>query len=282
MKRPAKPLFLVLLPSLILWSAGCQRSMTGSMATGPFAPAGSMAPAGNSPLIPIGPVSGATRVPPPSTGSSSPSNGYLGAPSASTFDARAATTLQANTGSTNSNANSGLGATQFNPNTAMTPQPPSFRDSLGGMPVNDLTNQGPVPTIQAPPTSFAGSYPPAVVGSGVAYPTPSAAAETSAWAQQPSDLLRPIEVPYAAIPVPRYRGMEPTPQQYAPAVQPAGGFAAADSWQTTQPNYPSTPSSPPSVIQTSLVPSTDPVGTGRPTYQSAGPPLPWRSPTTAR
>jgi hypothetical protein len=272
MKRPANLLFSILIPLIGLASAGCQRSMNGSMATGPFAPAGSMAPAGNSPLIPIGPVSGATRVPPPATGSSSSANGYLGA----------AMSPAPNAGLVSS-FDSGSNEAQWNQTMASAP-PSSFRSSLGGMPINDLTNQGSVSLQQAPPSSFAGGNQAGVVGSGVAYPASYAASETSAWAQQPADLLRPIDTPYAAVPVPRYRGME---QPYNGAVQPAGGFVAVDSWQTTQPiypqeNYPETASASAPVRQTSMTPSTDPIGNQSPAFQTSSPSLPWRSPTTAR
>lgn len=279
MKRPANLLFLIVMPSIGLASVGCQRSMNGSMATGPFAPAGSMAPAGNSPLIPIGPVSGATRVPPPATGSSSSANGYQGAALSPSSNVGLASDVDANGQVAPLNPNTGFAAAPSSQNAA----PASFRSSLGGMPINDLTNQGSVPLPQAPPSSFAGGYQAGVVGSGVAYPSSNAPLETSAWAQQPADLLRPIDTPYAAVPVPRYRGME---QPYNAAVQPAGGSVAADAWQTTLPNnpqanYPQPASVPAPVRQASLTPSTDPVGTDS-AFQTGTPSLPWRSPTTAR
>ncbi len=220
---------LLLLLPIGLLSLGCQRSLNGSLATGPFAPAGTATQVSNSPLIPLGPISGATRVPPPATGSSSSGSNYLGAPSASNFDAIQSTSLQA--------------ANSFSPPAG------SFRSSLGGMNVIDMTAQAQPPT----------NYQPAA----------------------PADFLRPVDQTYVAAPLPQYRGVESIPAQpYAPAtypsaVQPAGGFARTDTWQTVQPAigqgavYPST-------ALTSPGPSTAPV------VQTASPSLPWRSPTTAR
>lgn len=275
MSCSAKPLFSILLPSVCLFAAGCQRSMTGSLASGPFAPAGTAVQAGNAPLIPMGPITGATRVPPPATGSSSTTNSYLGTPSASNFGG--GSSLQAGGPSSEVLAvsNGAVGG-------AMSPAA-TFRNSLGGMNVIDLTNQNP-PANGYPGNPMIASYPTAPVGSGVAAP-----------AQQPADLLRPIDQPFAAMPIPRYRGMEdaslplPAPAPFVAGVQPAGGLAAAssDSWQTIQPaavQVAATPSSSqvaPSSLRgtmggSSPGPSTEPIS------RTANTALPWRSPTTAR
>jgi hypothetical protein len=295
MKRPSPSLLFLSLPFLGLMTTGCQRSMNGSMASGPFAPAGTTAPAGGSQLFPMGPITGATRVPPPSTGSSSASNGYIGTPSASNF--AAPNTMQAS-------LNSGSPTAGPAPVDSVAVQGNSLRNSLGGMPVIDLTaqlspEQPPAPVYgsssfggTAPQTSaqgydsFASSAP---VGSGV-YPAPYAS-ETSVRTAQPSELLRPIDQPYAAVPVPRYRGIEPTavaPNAYAaaPTVSPAGGFPSTDAWQSvaSQPVPAANYSTGANVGVTRSGPSTEPVrqATNAPAAQVASPSLPWRSPTTAR
>jgi len=266
MKRPTKSLLFVAAGLSIFGSTGCQRSMNGSMATGPFAPAGSMAPTSSAPLIPIGPVNGATRVPPPSTGSSSPNSAYLSTPTTSSIDNRSVNTLQANAGNVSPNfGNAGL-------------PPATFRDSLGGMPINDLTYQSTI--NQSVPASYSDPYQTTAVGSGLNQQY--AAAPTSLSAQQPSDLLRSIETPSNAVPVPRYRGMESYEQAYNPAVQPVPGFTTTDSWQTTQPVNPPSTVGQPAIRQTSTASSTGPISNGQSAVQTASPSLPWRSPTTAR
>src|SRR5690606_9704354 len=100
--------------------AGCQRPM--GSATGPYAPAGALPPASSQPLIPFGSLNGATRVPPPPTGSSQVSSGYDGQPAAQ-FTAQA--TPGGFDNPLSSIATSGASSGQ--------------RQSLGGMPVIDLT-----------------------------------------------------------------------------------------------------------------------------------------------
>jgi hypothetical protein len=301
MKRPSRLLLLLSLPFFGLLNLGCQRSMNGSMASGPFAPAGTASPGGSSPLFPMGPITGATRVPPPATGTSSASNGYIGAPSASNFTTPS--TLQANNNSVNAASPSDLGASGAFANQSVAVPGNSFRNSLGGMPAIDLTSQ--LKSEQAPtPTygnsslassaavagnqaygNFAASAP---IGSGV-YPAPYAT-ETSVHTALPSQLLRPIDQPYAAVPVPRYRGMEPSSfpgnATLVPSVAPAGGFPASDAWQSvsSQPVPAASYSSGPNVGVTQTGPSTEPVrpASSAPAAQVASPSLPWRSPTTAR
>lgn len=312
MKRPSQSLLLLLLPSLGLVAGGCQRSMNGSMASGPFAPAGTAAPAGGSQLFPVGPITGATRVPPPPTGSATTNNSYISPPSAASFGAPGSLP----TSSLSANPSNHATATGVPASFASNPAPTAsdaFRNSLGGMPVIDLTAQTSAPSNpsavpgQAAPSGFApnqqsapygqsavGASPvgygtvasASPVGSGV-YQAPNAI-ETSVRASQPSELLRPIDTPFAAVPVPRYRGMEPTPTgsfSASPSIQPAGGFTS-DAWQSVpSQTVPATSySSGATVGVTRNGPSTDPVtpNSNVPAAQTASPSLPWRSPTTAR
>lgn len=314
MKRPSESLIVILLPSLVAVSIGCQRSMNGSSAGSPFAPAGSTSTANSSTLFPVGPITGATRVPPPATGSANPGNSYLGTPSAAMPQS-------------NSSLNSSFAAAPASfsapaPTAASAGPNDTFRNSLGGMPVIDLTAQAQSPAPGAiAPSSFAQGP---AVGSGLAsaqpakpYAQPYAQpnmqpfaqpqrVETSAWAAQPSDLLRPIDGPYAAAPVPQYRGYG-TPTNVSPAssiavpshsgVVPAGGATSSDPWQSTQPvpasGYVATSSGAAPVGVRAGGPSTDPVtnagasgstpgSTSATTSSASSNSLPWRSPTTAR
>ena len=244
------------------------------MATGPFAPAGTSGTA-SAPLFPVGRINGATRVPAPSTGNASPNNGYNSPPSASNFGpGRAAVTFQVN----NPGAQS----------------PDAFRNSLGGMHVIDMTSGNQPPTTNFANTNLADAATAAPIGSGVYDPARSPV-ETNAWAQQPADLLRPIDQPFNAIPVPRYRGMEgsivPTSGPLATAVQPAGGFASSDAWQSVQPQFSQSQANQPIAVQGGFgrapigqnsFPSPPPASGLNPAAQIASPSLPWRSPTTAR
>ena len=305
MKRPSESLIVILLPSLVAISIGCQRSMNGSTAGSPFAPAGSTATANSSPLFPVGPITGATRVPPPATGSANPGNSYLGTPSAAM--------PQSNSPSNSSFAAAPASFSASAPTAASAGPNDTFRNSLGGMPVIDLTTQAQIPAAG----NFAQGP---AVGSGLAsappvqpYAQPNMQPyaqpqriETSAWATLPSDRLRPIDGPYAAAPVPQYRGYG-TPASVSPAssiavpshsgVVPAGGVTSSDPWQSTQPvpanGYVATSSGAAPVGVRADGPSTDPVtnsGTSAsapgsstvPTSTASSNSLPWRSPTTAR
>lgn len=292
MTRPAKTPLLFVLPLFCFLHAGCQRSMGGSMATGPFAPAGTGGTA-SAPLFPIGPVNGATRVPPPPTGNATPTNGYNSPPTASNFGAGQAATLQVNANNGNAPSRDNL-ATNVPPSSADT-----FRNSLAGMPVIDMTSNiqsqsynpamaGPAMTDPASLNSLS-SNAASPVGSGVYGPAPGdygaagRVVESSTWARQPTELLRPIEQPIGAVPVPRYRGIEDSvsplgsPVPYvASAVQPAGGFPSTDAWQSVQPGQ--SPASGSGVVQSRSASGSAPVTQGQ--YQN--PSLLWRSPTTAR
>ncbi len=288
MTRPAKTLLLFLIPLSVSLQAGCQRSMGGSMATGPFAPAGTGGTA-SAPLFPVGPINGATRVPPPPTGNASPNNGYNSPPSASNFGpGRAAATFQVNTNGANLPSNASIAA---NPGAQ---SPDAFRNSLGGMHVIDMTSGNHPPTTNFANTTFVDAATAAPIGSGV-YDPARRPVETNAWAQQPADLLRPIDQPFNAIPVPRYRGMEgsvvPTSGPYATAVQPAGGFVPSDAWQSVPPQLSQSQANQPNVVQggsgrapigQNSFQSPSPAGGLNPAAQIASPSLPWRSPTTAR
>ena len=261
------------------------------MATGPFAPAGTGGTA-SAPLYPIGPVSGATRVPPPPTSNSSPTNGYNSPPTASNVGPGPSSTLQVN-----SNVGGVPPLDSFSTSPTLS-SPDAFRNSLGGMPVIDMTsgNQTQImnPTLPSLANSYSNNATP--FGSGV-YDPSQRAVETSAWARQPAELLRSIDQPIGAVPVPRYRGIDESvsplgsPIPYvASAVQPAGGFPSTDSWQTVQPTQMKTSQT--NVVQGGF--DRTPTGQGAftsPTTQSfsgasvpqvASPTLPWRSPTTAR
>lgn len=273
----AKPLLLILLPAACLLGSGCQRSVTGPLASGPFAPAGTAVQSGSVPLIPLGPVSGATRVPPPATGSSSSSNSYMGTPSAANFGGGAA--LASTPGGFSGGA---VVSTGWPANPSVAPAD-SFRSTLGGMNVIDLTNQDPLPSNPYLADPMVASYPAPPIGSGVAYPS-GHAVQVSPAGLQPADLLRPIDQPYAAVPVPRYRGMEDLSQQQPPpppfnsGVRPAGGLSGlpSDAWQTVQPVAAQAISTRPATSSASPGPSTEPA------IRTANPSLPWRSPTTAR
>jgi len=270
MTRPTQITVLIFLVTAASASAGCQRSMSGGMPSSPFGttamPANTMAPVGSSPLIPLGPITGATRVPPPPTNSTG-TNAYLGPPSASTFDPRGASMAQ---------------APLTQPQLAQAPlsnaspmanvHPPSaFRDSLGGMPINDLTAT--TPATYLPVAYPVGSYP------QNAYPPAPVAAYNPAVQQaslaSPANLMRPIDAAYppaqyAGVPAPRYRGMQ---TQTGYGVAPAA-YATGDAWQSTpQPGV--------SPMPAMGFPSTAPPAM-QPVVQSADGSLPWRSPTTAR
>ncbi len=250
----------------LLVGVGCQRSLGTGTASGPFAPAGTSAVPSTSPLIPLSPITGATRVPPPSTGSSSAANGYLGTPTA------LAPTSFADPASMQANNDPITG----------------FRSSLGGMKINDFTAQvSPSPGPYAE-SSYIASAPGQPIGSGVypsgpsSVPNANSLPKNQVVAGQPADLMRPIDPgyvnqPFVSSPSPQYRGITSSP------VQPAVGYAGNDAWQTVQPATSSQFSSRPSPATTVPGgPSTEPVVPYQPSAQTANQSLPWRSPTTAR
>ncbi len=215
--------------------AGCQRPM--GSATGPYAPAGSLPPASSQPLIPFGSLNGATRVPPPPTGSSQVSSGYDGQPAAQ-FSAQAAPGIAASSFAANGSSSGGQ------------------RQSLGGMPVIDLTAgmieaPAPVPGF-APEQAFASNTPAghgplsnltplsnaAPVGSGVA--TADWQSSTPSISVAPVDLaarLRPLDASQAAAIMPLH-----TTQDDVPADHPSVAMTQyrteshpSPAWQSVQP-----------------------------------------------
>lgn len=274
---------------------GCQRPMGGT-ASGPFAPAGTLAPATSQPLIPFGPLNGATRVPPPPTGSTQASNGYVG-PSAMTT-AMSAGNANAYDSFTNS-ANPSAGAPAQSPQLSA-----NSRSNLGGMPVIDLTagmNSG-----QNMPVAYGNQ----VVGSGIAGSTASQGngwqtgfAQTSATMPEPSisvppgDLasrLRPLDssVAAGAIPLPGQPGISQpgfgpaTTSPVALTPYPNQVNVPSPAWQAVQPTSASAISTNPSYVsQLPTGPSTDPVlpptSTGSQT-QTQNNSLLWRNPSVVR
>ena len=274
--------------------AGCQRPMGST--TGPYAPAGSLPPASSQPLIPFGSLNGATRVPPPPTGSSQVSSGYDGQPAAQ-FTAQA---TPGGFGNPLSSIASGSSSGQ--------------RQSLGGMPVIDLTagmidSAAPLPGLPpeqalASAPSF-NSTPPfhsaAAVGSGVV--TADWQNSTPNISVAPVDLasrLRPLDAAQATAIMPLHPSEDYVPvdhpsmamTQYrteAPvsparqAVQPAFAEApvahvpatdnAFEQRGTTQAYASQSPARP--------LPSTDPVGP-QPSPAAQTGSLLWRNPAVAR
>jgi hypothetical protein len=146
----------------IAFSSGCQQH-PGSPG-GPYAASGTLAPTASGPLIPLGPMTGATRVPPPPTGSSQVSNGY---------DGQGASGFAANSPPGNFGQPGGLGQPSSGSFASTGPLQSSAsgaRNSMGGMPVIDLTagmmNQAPPAVIYDSPAPPADAV--AAVGSGVA------------------------------------------------------------------------------------------------------------------
>ena len=200
---------------------------------------------GNAPLFPIGPVTGATRVPPPPTGSASP-NAYSSPPTA--FSPANTTVPALSNGLAESPS---INGSVTSPNQVATN---NFRSSLGGMQVIDLTGQPSLSNQAFGETSYGSNGLPIGSGLSVSPITPVngsvALADVNAQGMAPSSalagnspvILRPIDTPPSASPIPRYRGIDSqfpggaslTQLNVAP-VRPAGGFANSDSWQSVQP-----------------------------------------------
>lgn len=279
---------------------GCQKTM-GTAANGPFAPAGTLAPATSQPLTPIWPLSGATRVPPPPTGSTQASNHYssptamsggdpLGNPAA--YDSFASSSGQ-----------TAPGNVPFNHPPAT---PPSLSanasNNLGGMPVIDLT------AGMNAPRKMPIQYSNQAVGSGIASNQPpnngwqSNGAQTGAFQPTPSisvppiDLasrLRPLDANLSAvaIPSPDQGGFQPTYGQmqaggYVPAQNQSTvamtqyrdeAYEPSPAWQSVQPaSATAMTQNPQYVPQLSTGPSTEPVN------QTQADSLLWRNPAVAR
>jgi hypothetical protein len=273
---------------------GCQKPM-GSTASGPFAPAGTLAPTTNQPLIPFGPITGATRVPPPPTGSTRASNSYA-APTTNPTSAALDSTKPYDSFAQTSNGFSNASA----PPTAPSP-PPASRINSGGMAVIDLTATAMVPqqSQSFQPIGSGLSAPPLDMNTGGGWQT--GVVQVSATQQAPSisvpqgDLasrLRPLDTSatIGAVPVAGFS---------VPPAQPNDNFGAAgqppSAWQTVQPT-PSQQQSPSVAYVSQLpnapspVPSTDPINTeGRSSSSGQGgnsepsnSNLLWRNPAVAR
>jgi len=277
---------LSLLATILL--CGCQRNM-GPSASGPFAPAGTLAPTSSQPLIPFGPLTGATRVPPPPTGSTQASNGYA-APTGNAVPS----------GSPQSNLQPhGIDSGNYDAFAQRSnPQLTSTRRSLpGGMPVIDLTS-GPSSSSQTLNQPAIASNQP--VGSGVINPQWQAGGMTSApnISVPQGDLaarLRPLDpaLESTGVPVPgqvapsgfaaiagipsttmpsgvamtQYRSEADVPSPAWEAVQPASANVAAQSPQYV------------SQSPTATFPSTEPVNPAARTASSQNDSLLWRNPS---
>ncbi len=123
-----------------------------------------------------------------------------------------------------------------------------FRDSLGGMPIQDLTAQL-SPAQRAPyASSYVETNSAIPVGSGLASganpvslasATSFAASSPGANSNNPADRMRPMEPGYSVTPPPRYRGIESSISTPQPApVQPVANRNQVDSWQTPAANNP--------------------------------------------
>lgn len=290
MFRPlSQAMFAVCLTAALGMATGCQRPF--GQSPGGYSAPGAMTPAGSQTLFPIGPIQGATRVPPPSTGSSQVSNGYAGRPSML------------------SHADSGMGAGHLAAASS------NSRSTMGGMPVIDLTaglnDSRPFQAATHPQTHLAGPHDgfahvdghgPAVVTAGGDMPIGSGVAP-AAWAEPigisvpPSDLasrLRPlegdegtrimppantagyVESSTASVAMAQYR----TENAFVPMTAASGG--AEQSTQAFQPrdtsaNYASASPEP-------SFPSTEPVNgsAGRTLQANPNDNLLWRNPSVAR
>lgn len=269
--------------------AGCQRPLGST--TGPYAPAGTLPPASSPPLIPFGSLNGATRVPPPPTGSSQVSSGYDGQPPAQ-FTAQAAPGGFA----------SPLVSLAANDSAS------GRRQALGGMPVIDLTagmNDSAVPAsgVVAAPT-IASAVPmnnPPPIGSGVV--TADWQNSTPNISVAPVDLaskLRPLDPSEASAIMP----LHPAPD-YIPADHAAVAMTqyrteahASPAWQAVQPAAAELPAASLPASDNAFeqrehtqayasqsparpLPSTDPVEP-KPTTAAQTANLLWRNPAVAR
>lgn len=261
-------------------AGGCQKPM--GTASGPYAPAGTLAPnTSSTPLIPFGSLNGATRVPPPPTGSTQAAAPYTGP---------AAGSVSGNTPTQDSFAPANSAANQY-------AAAPAVRQTLGGMPVIDLTAGFSGSPTQ--PAAFNAPGNSAPIGSGVA--TANTGWQATGTAQpgmnpqsmgnpqipqnisvNPSDLasrLRPLDPQSVAgaIPVQAPQGYAPAqppyvPAPYAPAQQPQS--VAMTQYRTESPATYAAPAA-----AAAGIPSTEPV---KPANDTSNDSLLWRNPTTAR
>jgi len=271
---------------------GCQKQM-GNTANGPFAPAGTLSPATSQPLIPFGPIGGATRVPPPPTGSTQANNPYS-APTAASASMPIGNSLPYDSFAGSATVNS----PQMGPQSAA-PLISGSSSNLGGMPVIDLT------AGMNAPQNMPISYTSQPVGSGIASVQPAMNPMQSGWqngnqanwqpgmaqagaAQQtpnisvpPGDLaarLRPLDTNVAsgAIPIPGQQSM-------AAAQYQNEGYVASPAWQAVQPASATITQNPTYASQMPTGPSTDPVNsTNDANGQNQSNSLLWRNPAVAR
>jgi len=279
---------------------GCQKTM-GTAANGPFAPAGTLAPATSQPLFPFGPLTGATRVPPPPTGSTQASNHYS-SPTAMSGGAPLANPAAYDSFASSSGQTAPGNVPFSHPHAAPPSLSANARNNLGGMPVIDLTAGMNAPqnmpiqySNQAVGSGIASNQPPNngwqanVAQTGAFQPTPSISVP-------PSDLasrLRPLDanLSAAAIPLPDQSGFQPTygqmqaggyvPTQNQPAVAMTQyrneAYEPSPAWQSVQPaSATAMPQNPQYVSQLPTGPSTEPVN------QSQANSLLWRNPAVAR
>jgi len=267
---------------------GCQRNM-GPSASGPFAPAGTLAPTSSQPLIPFGPLTGATRVPPPPTGSAQASNGYA-----------APTGTATPTGSPQSNLqlqgvnNGNFDAFAHRSN----PQLTSTRRSLpGGMPVIDLT-VGPNPISPTINQHDLAAHQP--VGSGVISPQWQSSGMLPApnVSVPPGDLaarLRPLDPAQetSGVMVPNQAaspgfasvvGYPPTtiPTGVAMTQYHTAANAPSPAWEAVQPVSANIAAQSPQYVSqspTATIPSTEPVNPATRTASSQNDSLLWRNPS---
>lgn len=255
---------------------GCQKTM-GTAANGPFAPAGSMAPATSQPLIPFGPLNGATRVPPPPTGSTQASNQY------SSPTAMSGAAPHANPAAYDSFATSSGQTAPVNvpfKNTLATPpsMAPNGRNNLGGMPIIDLTAGMNAP--QSMPIPYANQ----AVGSGIASNQAphngwqSGVAQTGAFQPTPNTSVPPSDL------ASRLRPLDANLSAAAIPLPGQGGYEPSTAWQAVQPaSATSMPQNPQYVSQLPTGPSTDPVNPSTDTAaQTEANSLLWRNPAVAR
>lgn len=284
---------------------GCQKPM-GNAANGPFAPAGTLSPATSQPLIPFGPIGGATRVPPPPTGSSQANNQYSTPTAAMPIGGAApydsfASSVAPPIGPADVNP------PQFAPQTAP-PLSDNSRNNLGGMPVIDLTAG--MNTPQNMPNPYANQ----AVGSGIAGTQTAMNPMQAGWqnggqGNWQTGMVQPGMVPAGAvqqtpnISVPqgdlaaRLRPLEtkvaagaiPIPGQPNIAMNQyhTEAFAPSPAWQSVQPASATTSQNPSYVSQLPTGPSTDPINqttnaTGQNQNQDQNNSLLWRNPAVAR
>jgi hypothetical protein len=254
-------------------------------ASGPYAPAGTLPPNTTStPLIPFGSLNGATRVPPPPTGSTQAAAPYNAA-------GPAAGSVSANTAFPNTFASDNGFANQ-------TAAAPAIRQTLGGMPVIDLTAGFSGASTQ--PAAFNAPNNTAPIGSGVASVNTgwqATGTDQAGMAPQaignpqipqsisvnPTDLasrLRPLDPQSTAgaIPVqapPGYTPAQPpyVPAPFSPVQQPQS--VAMTQYRTESPA--TNAAQPPTAA--AGIPSTEPV---KPASATTNDSLLWRNPTSAR